>query len=153
MPDILQLLQSRVEPLKGRQREVAEHFLWTALYQIDMIDQIKDLQQQNRSNSSMEAVKQDASASPLIKEEMTREEVYRALNCQRTQVWELEKLGLLHSYKVSGSGRRFHGSEVERVKAMDPEEVSLMIKQRNPKKKASSRKKEAEGKLERATSS
>lgn len=153
MPDILQLLQSRIEPLKGKQREVAEHFLWTALYQIDTIDQIKDLQQRNRSNSSEEAVQQVVPTESLIKEEMTREEVYRALNCKRTQVWELEKLDLLHSFKVSGNKWRFHGFEVERVKAMDPEEVSLMIKRRNPKKKAASKKKETKGKLARATSS
>jgi hypothetical protein len=129
---------------------MVEHFLWTALLQIDMIDQVKELQQKNRTTPSAEAEKHPA---PLIKEEMTREEVYLALNCKRTHVWELEKLDLLHSYKVSGRGRRFHGFEVERVKAMDPEGVGLMIKQRNPKKRVSSKKREKEGRRERARAS
>ncbi|HRH37064.1 MAG TPA: hypothetical protein PK760_01890 [Flavobacteriales bacterium] len=150
MPDVLQLLQNRVGPLKGKQREVADHFLWTALLQIDMIDHVKELQQKNRTTPSADAEKH---AAPFIKEEMTREEVYLALNCKRTHVWELEKLDLLHPYKVSGRGMRFHGFEVERVKAMDPEEVGLMIKQRNPKKSVSSKKREKESKRERATSS
>ena len=136
--------------MKGKQREVADHFLWAALLQIDLIDQVKELQQKNTSAPLEDAEKH---ASPLIKEEMTRDEVYRALNCKRTYVWELEKLDLLHSYKVSGRGMRFHGFEVERVKAMDPEGVGLMIKQRNPKKRVSSKKREKEGRRERARAS
>mgnify|MGYP000885098745 CR=1 FL=1 len=114
---------------------MVEHFLWTALAQIDMIDQIKDLQQKNRSVPSAAAPAQ-ASADAPIKDEMTREEVYVALRCKRSQVWELEKLGLLHSHKVTGRGRCFHGHDVQRVKAMNPEEVSLMIKQQKLKRKA-----------------
>lgn len=128
---------------------MAEHFLWTALLQIDMIDQIKVLQQENGSAPSEQAGKQDA-AGPLIKDEMTREEVYVALRCKRSQVWELEKLGLLHSHKVTGRRRCFHGHDVKRVKAMDPEEVSLMIKQQKAKRNTLKKKK---GACERVSSS
>lgn len=136
MPDILQLLQNRVGPLKGKQREVADHFLWTALLQIDMIDQVKDLREGFNKVQSQKARESHISTDRSADQPLTREEVYDELKCKRTTVWELEQLGLLNSFPVIGQGKCFDPVEVQRVKAMDPMEVSLMIKQQKARRNA-----------------
>lgn len=136
MSDILLAVQNRIERLRDHEREAAEHILWVAFRQIDLIDQVKDLREE------LSAVRREVSANEkrLRAERMpdaplSREEVYTLLNCKRTRVWELERIDLLHSIPVSGKGRRFDPEEVRRVMTMDPDEVSLMIKQWKAKKK------------------
>ncbi len=135
MSDILRAVQNRIERLRDHEKEAAEHILWVAFRQIDLIDQVKNLQEE------LKEVRREVSANEnrLRVERMpdaplSREEVYALLKCKRTKVWELEQIDLLHSFPVSGKGRHFDPEEVRRVMIMDPDEVSLHIKQWKVKK-------------------
>ena len=132
---------------------MVEHFLWTALLQIDMIDQVKDLQEGCKEVRSIQADAQSVAAERAAGEPLSREDVYKELGCKKTTVWELEQLDLLHSFPVIGRGKCFDPDEVQRVKAMDPTEVSLMIKQQKAKRNALERAAKNKAQRERATAS
>ena len=137
MSDILLAVQNRIERLRDHEKEAAEHILCAAFRQIDLIDQVKNLQEELKEvRREISAHEKRLRAERMPDGPLSRKEVRALLKCGRTRVWELEQIDLLHSFPVSGRGRHFDPEEVRRVMAMDPVEVGLTIKQWDAKKKA-----------------
>ncbi len=135
MSDILRAVQNRIERLRDHEKEAAEHILWIAFRQIDLIDQVKNLREElSTVRREVSESEKRLQAERMPDAPLSREDVYALLKCGRTRVWELEQIDLLHSFPVSGKGKGFDPEEVRRVMAMNPVEVSLMIKQWKAKK-------------------